>query len=158
MQVKRDLGSVIEYREADRVTNQELLELPCDILVPSALENQIGDHNADRNQASIIAEGANGPTSLEADRILFDRGVMVLPDILANAGGVTVSYFEWVQDLQSFFWTENEINSKLEGIMQRAFQSVYNMAIERQIDMRLAAYLVAVDRVAEATRTRGFFP
>jgi glutamate dehydrogenase (NAD(P)+) len=155
---KQESGSVCDFQDCDRVTQQELLQLPCEILVPSALENQITHLNADQVKARIVAEGANGPTSPEADQILFDKGVMVLPDILANAGGVTVSYFEWVQDLQSFFWTEDEINQKLERIMKRAFQEVHAMAESQKVDMRQAAYMVAVSRVAEATRLRGIFP
>ena len=158
MRCKQELGSVIEFSECDKVTNAELLELPCEVLVPSALEKQITAHNAGNIRANIVAEGANGPTTPEADEILFDRGIMVLPDILANAGGVTVSYFEWVQDLQAFFWTEDEINQRLEQIMKRAFREVYNMSDKHKVDMRQAAYMLAVSRVAEATRTRGVFP
>jgi glutamate dehydrogenase (NAD(P)+) len=151
-------GSVIEFPEADRVSNQELLELPCDILIPAALENQITAANADRIHARIIGEAANGPTSPDADRMLYERGVFVIPDILANAGGVTVSYFEWVQGLQEFFWTEREVNAQLERIMAGAFQSMLRIAHERRTDMRTAAYLLAVERVAQSTRTRGIYP
>ena len=155
---KREAGTVMEFPECEKVSNEELLELPCEILVPAALEEQITCDNAEKIKAKIVAEGANGPTTPEADEILFDRGIMVLPDILANAGGVTVSYFEWVQDLQAFFWTEDEINQRLEQVMQRAFREVNEMAEKHKVDMRQAAYMLAVARVAEATKTRGIFP
>jgi glutamate dehydrogenase (NAD(P)+) len=155
---KHNTGSVVGFPEADRVTNDDLLELPCDILIPAALENQITARNANRIKARIIGEAANGPTTPEADNILFDRGVFVIPDILANAGGVTVSYFEWVQGLQEFFWTEREVNAQLERIMIGAFENVLRVAQERKVHMRTAAYLLAVDRVARATTTRGIYP
>ena len=155
---KQEHGTVVGFPGADEVTNQEILELDCDILVPAALENQITKHNAPRIQAKVVAEAANGPTTPEADEILYDRGVFVIPDILCNAGGVTVSYFEWVQDMQSFFWTEERINDSLKGIMDRAFGSVHEMAERREVDMRTAAYMVAVARVAEATTLRGLYP
>ncbi|MCA1587334.1 MAG: Glu/Leu/Phe/Val dehydrogenase [Chloroflexi bacterium] len=155
---KREHGTVVGYRGSDEVTNQEILEVECDILVPAALENQITRHNAPRIQATVVAEAANGPTTPEADEILYDRGVFVIPDILCNAGGVTVSYFEWVQDMQSFFWTEDRINDSLKGIMDRAFGSVHEMAERYEVDMRTAAYMVAVARVAEATTLRGLYP
>ena len=140
------------------MSNTEILELDCEILVPAALENQITAQNAPRIQARIVAEAANGPTTPEADQILYDRGVFVIPDILCNAGGVTVSYFEWVQDMQSFFWTESRINESLHEIMDRAFESVHDMSHRRSVDMRTAAYMVAVARVAEATTLRGLYP
>ena len=155
---KRASGSVIGFPEADRLSNAELLELPCDILVPAALENQITSANASRIKARMIAEAANGPTTPEADMILADRGVLVLPDILANAGGVTVSYFEWVQDLQDFFWTEREVNEKLERVMVASYENVRAIAEQRKVHLRTAAYLLAVQRVAEATLTRGIYP
>lgn len=142
----------------DAVTNAELLLLPCDVLVPAATENQITASNAPHIQARIVVEAANGPTTSEADRILNERGIMVVPDILANAGGVTVSYFEWVQNLQRFFWSEDEINSRLGKIMLNAFESVHLLAAERGISLRLAAYLLAVSRVAEAATIRGVYP
>jgi glutamate dehydrogenase (NAD(P)+) len=155
---KQEHGTVVGFPGADEVTNQELLELDCDILVPAALENQITKHNAARIQAKVVAEAANGPTTPEADEILHDRGVFVIPDILCNAGGVTVSYFEWVQDMQSFFWTEQRINESLKEIMDRAFEAVHAMSERHEVDMRTAAYMVAVARVAEATTLRGLYP
>ncbi|MGI8929999.1 MAG: Glu/Leu/Phe/Val family dehydrogenase [Candidatus Limnocylindria bacterium] len=155
---KREHGTVVGYRGSDEVTNREILEVDCDILVPAALENQITRQNAHQIRAKVVAEAANGPTTPEADKILFDRGVFVIPDILCNAGGVTVSYFEWVQDMQSFFWTEDRINDSLKGIMDRAFGSVHEMAERYEVDMRTAAYMVAVARVAEATMLRGLYP
>ena len=142
----------------EQITNTELLELPCDVLVPAALENQLTDLNAPRLRAKVIVEGANGPTTPAADAILEDRGITVVPDILANAGGVTVSYFEWVQGLQSFFWDEIDVNAKLEKIMVDAFDQVYTLSKQRGVSMRLAAYLLAVRRVADATLIRGIYP
>ncbi len=142
----------------ERISGSELLELECDVLIPAALENQITGANAERIRARLIVEGANGPTTPEADAILGERGVIVVPDILANAGGVIVSYFEWVQGLQEFFWDEQDINEKLERIIVGAFQQVYAMAEQRQIPLRLAAYLLAVQRVADANLTRGVYP
>jgi glutamate dehydrogenase (NAD(P)+) len=155
---KQEHGTVVGFPGADEVSNQELLEVDCDILVPAALENQITRHNAPRIKARVVAEAANGPTTPEADAILYDRGVFLIPDILCNAGGVTVSYFEWVQDMQSFFWTEERINESLKEIMDRAFQAVYAMSDRHEVDMRTAAYMVAVARVAEATMLRGLYP
>jgi glutamate dehydrogenase (NAD(P)+) len=155
---KKTTGSLADFPETDHVTNEELLELPCDILIPAALENQITAQNASRIKARIIGEAANGPTTPLADDILYDRGVFVIPDILANAGGVTVSYFEWVQGLQEFFWTEREVNAQLERIMVGAFENTLRVAQERKVHMRTAAYLLAVDRVARATTTRGIYP
>jgi glutamate dehydrogenase (NAD(P)+) len=155
---KREHGSVVGFPGADEVSNSEILELPCDILVPAALENQITHANAHRIKARVVAEAANGPTTPEADEILHDHGTFMIPDILCNAGGVTVSYFEWVQDMQSFFWTEERINESLKGIMDRAFEAVYEMSTTRDVDMRTAAYMVAVARVAEATNLRGLYP
>jgi glutamate dehydrogenase (NAD(P)+) len=141
-----------------RVSNTELLETPCTILVPAALENQITEENAGRLQCEIIVEGANGPTTPSADDILNERGITVVPDILANSGGVTVSYFEWVQGLQSFFWDERDVNARLEHIMVNAFDQVYRLAQERTVSMRMAAYLLAVRRVADANIIRGIYP
>ena len=155
---KQEHGTVVGFPGADEVTNAELLEVDCDILVPAALENQITARNAANIKAKVVAEAANGPTTPEADAILYDRGVFVIPDILCNAGGVTVSYFEWVQDMQSFFWTEERINESLKEIMDRAFEAVYAMSERNEVDMRTAAYMVAVARVAEATTLRGLYP
>jgi glutamate dehydrogenase/leucine dehydrogenase len=151
-------GSVTGFKGADTVTNAELLELDCDILLPCALEGQITDRNAPKIQARIIGEGANGPTTPEADEILNGNGKFVIPDVLANAGGVTVSYFEWVQALQEYFWSEKEVNAKLKELMDRAFQAVYTVHLDRKIDMRRAAYVVGVSRVADAHRMRGLYP
>jgi glutamate dehydrogenase (NAD(P)+) len=155
---KTEHGTVATFRGADRITNAEILETPCDVLIPAALENQITHANADRVRARIVAEAANGPTTPEADAVLHDRGVFMIPDILCNAGGVTVSYFEWVQDMQSFFWSEDRINESLREIMDRAFASVFQMSRSQEVDMRTAAYMLAVARVAEATRLRGLYP
>jgi glutamate dehydrogenase (NAD(P)+) len=151
----RRTGSVKGFGDSDAITNEELFGVDCDILIPAALENQITANNADKIKARLIAEGANGPTTPEADRILHDRGVLVLPDILANAGGVTVSYFEWAQNIQGFYWTEEEVAERLERVMVRSFRAVYETAQEHEVDMRTAAYIVAIGRVAEAVRLRG---
>lgn len=155
---KQERGSVIGYPRAQRIGVQDVLEIPCDILIPAATEGVITAENADRVQARIVAEAANGPTTPEADKILFEKGTLVIPDILANAGGVTVSYFEWVQDLQSFFWGVEEITQKLEVIMNRAFAAVAEKADQFSCDMRLAANMLAIARVAEATQMRGIYP
>jgi glutamate dehydrogenase/leucine dehydrogenase len=155
---KENQGSVSGMTGTSSLTNSELLELPCDILVPAALENQVAADNAPRIQAKIIAEGANGPTTPAADQILFERGIHVIPDVLCNAGGVTVSYFEWVQDLQGFFWDEDQVNSQLERLIKRAFLEVNEVATRERVDRRTAAYMVAIKRVAEATKVRGLFP
>jgi glutamate dehydrogenase (NAD(P)+) len=146
------------FPNADKLTNQELLGLDCDILIPAAYQNQLTGENASQVKARIIAEAANGPTNMEADRIFKEKDIFVLPDILANAGGVTVSYFEWVQDLQSFFWNEAETNRRLNTVMNKAFSEVHHIAQERKVDMRTAAYILAVGRVAEASLTRGIYP
>jgi glutamate dehydrogenase (NAD(P)+) len=155
---KRRTGSVVGFPGADEVTNEELLELPCDVLIPAALECQIHAGNAYAIQAKIVAEGANGPTMPEADAILYDRGILLLPDIYANAGGVTVSYFEWVQSMQWYPWTLEEVNMRLQTIMQNAFTAIHKTAIEHNVNMRTAALIRAIDRVADFTRLRGIFP
>src|SRR5579885_3069068 len=154
----REHGTLAGLTDPEPVTHDELLELPCDVLIPAALENQLTRRNAARIQARLVIEAANGPTTPEADAILNERGVTVVPDILANAGGVTVSYFEWVQDLQRFFWAEHEINDRLEKIMKRSYRAVRSKAEEQQVDLRMGAYLLAVARVAEATELRGVYP
>jgi glutamate dehydrogenase (NAD(P)+) len=151
-------GRIDGFPDVELVGNRELLELPCDILVPAALENQIDADNAPNIQAKIIVEGANGPTSPEADDILNDRGIMVVPDILANAGGVTVSYFEWVQALQAFPWTEQQVNERLKQIMTNSFNSVFETAQQYEVSMRTGAMVYAVTRVAEFTQLRGIYP
>jgi glutamate dehydrogenase (NAD(P)+) len=155
---KRETGSVVGFPGSVTVSNSELLELDCDILIPAAIENQIGEHNAPAIKAKLVAEAANGPTSPEADRILFDKGVFMIPDILCNAGGVTVSYFEWVQDLQNLFWREATINARLKEVMVKSFNDVLQMSLKHKVHMRTAAYMVAVARVADATLTRGIYP
>lgn len=155
---KARTGSVIDFREAEAVTNEEILELDCDVLVPAALEGQIHEDNADRIKARLIAEAANGPTSPEADAILYDKGVVVLPDILANAGGVTVSYFEWVQALQAFPWTGDQVNERLKEIMQRSFHNVVGTSEKYNVHMRTGALAWAINRVAEISRLRGVYP
>jgi glutamate dehydrogenase (NAD(P)+) len=140
-----------------KISNAEVLELKCDILVPAALEMQITKENAGRLQCRILAEGANGPTTLEADAILKEREIFLVPDILANAGGVVVSYFEWVQDLQNFFWTEQEVNQKLRDILVRAFHEVLRMSQREKVDMRSAALMIGIDRVARAMLWRGLY-
>ena len=155
---KQETGSVVGFKGGQRIDNREVLEYDCDVLVPAALEKVITRDNAPLIRAKIVAEAANGPTVPEADDILFERGIMVLPDILANAGGVTVSYFEWVQDLQANFWEEEEINERLKRKMTRAFREAYEQAQRHNVSMRKGAYCVAVNRVAEATKLRGLYP
>jgi glutamate dehydrogenase (NAD(P)+) len=158
MKHKKETGSVVGFPGCDGLTNAELLELPCDVLAPAALENVITGMNADYVKAKIVAEGANGPTTPDADDIMYDKGIMVLPDILCNAGGVTVSYFEWVQDLQAFFWSEAEINERLRQIMVRSFNEVLNMSQDKTVSLRTAAFILAIKRVADATLIRGIYP
>jgi glutamate dehydrogenase (NAD(P)+) len=155
---KKESGSLEGLSGTDSVTNEELLLIDCDVLAPCALEQVITDENADQIKASIVCEGANGPVTLDADQILDDRGVLILPDVLANAGGVVVSYFEWVQGLQEYFWKESEVNAKLNDIITRAFAETWREHEERSLPMRQAAYALAVGRVCEATMTRGLYP
>ena len=155
---KRAGGSLTDFPGADHITNEELLALPVDILIPAALEGQIHDGNAATVRARLLVEGANGPVTPKADLILSDGGVFVVPDIVSNAGGVIVSYFEWVQDLQSFFWEESEVNQRLHRLMVRSFQEVLACAEREKVRLREAAYMLGVSRVAEAVRARGIFP
>ncbi|HEY9473264.1 MAG TPA: Glu/Leu/Phe/Val dehydrogenase [Mycobacteriales bacterium] len=150
--------TVVGYPGTDAITNEELLELDVDVLVPAALEGVIHDGNADRVRASLVVEGANGPTTPDGDAILEDRGILVVPDILANSGGVAVSYFEWVQDMQAYFWSEDQVNERLRELMERAYAEVADLAAERKVSMRTAAQMIGVGRVAEAHRTRGLYP
>ncbi len=158
LRYSKEHGSLLGLPGTEAVTNRELLELPCDVLIPAALENQLTKENAARVRARLIVEAANGPTTPDAEEILYDKGVTLVPDILANAGGVTVSYFEWVQDLQRFFWAEHEINQRLESIMLRSYDAVCQKANEQNTHLRMGAYLLAVARVAEATEIRGVYP
>jgi len=157
LRYKEEHGTVVGFPGADRISNDDLLELECDVLVPAALEGQITQENAGRIKAKMIAEAANGPTTPEADRIIHEAGILMLPDILANAGGVTVSYFEWAQNIQGFYWTEEEVDPRLHRVMVRSFNEVYEAAKHYNVDMRTAAYTVAIRRVAEAVRLRGIY-
>jgi glutamate dehydrogenase/leucine dehydrogenase len=158
LRYKERSGTVVGMPGASRISNEELLALKCDVLIPAALENVITLHNADQIKAKIVAEGANGPTTPHADEVLARKGILVLPDILTNAGGVTVSYFEWSQNLQGASWSESEVNQKLDVVMRRAFNDVYAMMRKHHTHPRASAYLLAVGRVAEATLARGLFP
>ena len=155
---KQEHGSLAGLASAEALSNEELVELPCDVLAPSALEQVVTERNADRVKARIVCEGANGPVTPAADAILEDHGVIVMPDVLANAGGVVVSYFEWVQGLQEYFWREDEVNAKLHDIVARAFEEAWHMHETRAVSLRMASYGIAVQRVAEATTTRGLYP
>ncbi|MEG9297450.1 Glu/Leu/Phe/Val dehydrogenase [Mangrovibacillus sp. Mu-81] len=153
---RRDSFGTVTKLFNNTITNQELLELDCDILVPAAIENQITEKNAHNIRASIVVEAANGPTTLDATKILTERGILLVPDVLASSGGVTVSYFEWVQNNQGYYWTEEEVEEKLEKILVNSFNNVYDTSQTRRVDMRLAAYMVGVRKMAEACRFRGW--
>jgi glutamate dehydrogenase/leucine dehydrogenase len=153
---KEKTGSVVGFKGASPISNEDLLELDVEILLPSALESVITEKNVKKVKAKIIGELANGPTSAEANEALYKRGIMVIPDILCNAGGVTVSYFEWVQGLYHFWWNEQEVRAKLAEVMTKAFQGVLEMSLKRKVSMRKAAYMVAVSRIAEAMKLRGW--
>jgi len=155
---KGESGSVVGFHDTDNISSTDVLEIPCDILIPAALEDQIWEGNADKIQAKIIAEGANGPTTSKADDILSDKGIFVIPDILANAGGVIVSYFEWVQNIQEYFWPEKRINSELQRILSDSFWKVLEISKKEKMSMKMAAYSPAVDRVVQATKDRGIYP
>ncbi|QPC85254.1 Glu/Leu/Phe/Val dehydrogenase [Phototrophicus methaneseepsis] len=154
----KERGSVIDFPRAENITNEELLAIPCDVLIPAAMEGQLHGDNAHKVKARYVVEGANGPTTPEGDDILNDRGIIVVPDILANAGGVIVSYFEWVQDMQAFFWDKSAVLERLEGILTAAYEQVQHNAEEHNIDLRTAAQVTAIKRVGEAIMTRGFYP
>ncbi len=156
LEYKRVNRRLAGYPHAEPISNEDLLELPVDILFPAALENQITADNAHNIRARIVGEGANGPTTPEADRILFDKGIMVIPDVLGNSGGVTVSYFEWVQNQTRFYWSEQEVNQRLEEYMSRAMADMHTMHERFGVTLRKAAYLVAVERIAQAMRYRGW--
>lgn len=157
-QHRHDTGSILDFPKGENIKNRdEALYLDCDVLLPAATENVITSHNADKIQARILCEGANGPTTSLADGILRDKRIFVIPDILANAGGVTVSYFEWVQDRQGFFWTEQQVNTSLEQIMVESFDAVVSYAEKHGVNNRIAAYMLALDRVATATKLRGIY-
>ncbi|HZT46316.1 MAG TPA: Glu/Leu/Phe/Val dehydrogenase [Gaiellaceae bacterium] len=155
---KQERGTLKGLGGVEEITNEELVVLDCDVLAPSALEQVITEQNAAKVRAKIVCEGANGPTTPAADEILEDRGVLVIPDVLANAGGVVVSYFEWVQGLQEYFWKEDEVNAKLKEIVDKAFAETWHVHESRDLSMRLSAYGLAAERVAEATLTRGLYP
>lgn len=154
----RETGSLAGFKEGENITNAELLALQCDILIPAAIENQLRGDNAASVRAKMIVEAANGPTTTEANSILCEKGIFIVPDILANAGGVVVSYFEWVQGLQSFFWSEHEINRQLQWVMTNAFEEVTEVSQREKVDMRDAAYILAIDRLARTMEIRGIFP
>jgi glutamate dehydrogenase (NAD(P)+) len=145
------------YPRADKISNEDLLTIDCDVLVPAALENVITSKNARKIKAKVICEGANGPTTAGADKILEEKGVFVIPDILANAGGVTVSYFEWVQDRGGYFWDEETVNKRLEAIVTRSFREVVGLSERHKVNTRIAAYMLAIDRVATMHRLRGMY-
>ncbi|MGE7759424.1 Glu/Leu/Phe/Val family dehydrogenase [Peribacillus sp. NPDC097895] len=153
---RRDSFGTVTKLFKSTISNKELLELDCDILVPAAIENQITEENAADIKASIVVEAANGPTTMEATQILTDRGILLVPDVLASAGGVTVSYFEWVQNNQGYYWSEEEVDEKLEKILVKSFNNIYELAQSRRVDMRLAAYMIGVRKMAEASRFRGW--
>jgi glutamate dehydrogenase (NAD(P)+) len=156
--MRQGLDSVAGYPGTDHITNEELIELDVDVLVPAALEGVIHDGNADAVHARFVVEGANGPTTPDADAILESKNVVVVPDVLANSGGVAVSYFEWVQDLQAYWWSEDEVNDRLRDIMDRSYAEVSSLAQEEGVSLRTAAQMIGVGRVAEAHRTRGLYP
>jgi glutamate dehydrogenase (NAD(P)+) len=158
LRYKERTGTVVGMPGTSRISNEELLTLKCDILIPAALENCITLENADQIKAKIVAEAANGPTTPHADEVLARKGIFLLPDILANAGGVTVSYFEWAQNLQGYFWEEHEVNAKLEKVIKKAFYDVYETSRKYHVHNRTGAYILAVGRVADATLVRGLFP
>jgi len=154
----RENKEIADFHNVDTITNEELLELDCDVLIPAAIEGQINKHNANDINAKIIVEGANGPTTPEADKILYDRDVLLIPDILANSGGVVISYFEWVQDLQFYFWNEIEIQQRLKEMMVNIFDSILSLSREKKTDLRTTAWMLGVSRISEAHKARGLYP
>lgn len=158
LQYAKENGSIQDFPGSEPITNEELITIDCDVLIPAAMENQITAENAGKIQARLIVEGANGPTTPEADDIINERGIFLVPDILANAGGVVVSYFEWVQDLQAFSWDKDEVFRHLQRIMMRSYDATVQAAEAHRVDMRMAAQLTAIQRVADALKTRGFYP
>lgn len=150
--------NLTSIKECEHITNDELLELECDVLVPAAIANQITEKNASKLKCRILVEGANAPTSPKADDILYDRGIFVVPDILANAGGLTVSCFEWVQNVQELLWSEKEVSERLEQIIKKAFYEVLKISIGKKVHLRTAAYIIGVGRVAKAMELRGIYP
>ncbi|MHB8917022.1 MAG: Glu/Leu/Phe/Val family dehydrogenase, partial [Desulfocucumaceae bacterium] len=155
---KARTGSVVGFPDAQPVSNEDLLTLECDVLVPAALENVITEENAPKIKARLVAEGANGPATCQGDKIMYEREITVIPDILANAGGVVVSYFEWVQGLQNFYWTKDEVNRQLRRRMVGSFREVYRLKDHHGVSMRTAAYMLALDRVSRAMQLRGLYP
>ncbi len=149
---------IADFPDVDNITNEDLLTLDCDVLIPAAIEGQITRYNANNIKAKIIVEGANGPTTPEADRVLHDKNVLLIPDILANSGGVIISYFEWVQDLQFYFWKESDVQQRLKEIMQNTFDRVLLLSREKKIDMRTAAWMLGINRISEAQKIRGLYP
>jgi glutamate dehydrogenase (NAD(P)+) len=158
LRYKGEADTIAGFPAADSITNEELLALDVDILVPAAMEDQLTQQNADAVRAKLIVEGANGPTTPEADNILTERGILIVPDVLANSGGVTVSYFEWVQDIQAYFWSEDEVNMRMREVMERAYDETRALAEEKNVRLRLAALAIGIGRVAEAHLARGLFP
>jgi glutamate dehydrogenase (NAD(P)+) len=154
---KRQNATLEGYSEAETISHEDLLELECDILIPAALEGAISEKNASRVKCKILAEGANGPVTNEADKILNDKGIFLIPDILANSGGVIVSYFEWVQDLQNFFWSEEEINKNLLNIMNKSFHETLKLSREKKVSMRLAALMLGIKKISDAMLLRGLY-
>ena len=158
LQHVQEHGSVRGYRNGEVMASDAFWQVPCDIMVPAALEQQITVHNAEKINARMVIEGANGPTTPQADDVLQERGILVVPDVIANAGGVTVSYFEWVQDFSSYFWTEQEINQRLENIMRGAFEAIWTVAQEKKVSLRTATFIVACSRILQARDLRGLYP